>query len=98
MQRFTVPNELLENQKKMSRLLASEKVDIINIQMRAGESIPTHNAKQSAIIIVRKGELIFNVEGTDHVLKDADILQLEPLENHSLEAITDVEVIVLKIH
>ena len=98
MQRFTVPNELSSNVKKMNRLFASEQMDIINIQMRAGEAIPTHNAKQTAVVIVRKGELIFNVEGTDYELKDTDILVLKPLENHSLLAITDVEVVVLKIH
>ena len=97
MHQITVPNELVDNYKKMSRLLASEKVDIIDIQMRAGEMIPTHNAREDAVVIVRKGELFFNVEGMDHRLKDSDIVVLEPLENHSLEAITDVELIVLKI-
>jgi len=98
MQRVTVPNELLEKKKKISRYLTSEKVDVLNIQMRAGEIIPTHNDPNTVVIVVRQGEVTFTVEGTKHRLSDKDVLCFEPLENHSLEAHTDVEIVVLKIH
>lgn len=98
MQRVTVPNELTEKKKNISRYLTSEKVDVLNIQMRAGETIPTHNAPNVVVVVVRKGEVTFNVEGVDHRLTSDDVMMFEPLENHSLEAHTDVEIVLLKIH
>lgn len=98
MQRVTVQNELIERKKKIGRLLPTEKVDVLNIQLRAGEKVGEHNAPNTVVIVVRKGEVIFNVAGVDHHLTNDDVLVFEPLENHSLEAITDVEIVVLKIH
>lgn len=98
MQRVTVPNEIKERSKKISRYLTSEKVDVLNIQMRAGEIIPTHNAPNVVVIVVRKGEVTFTVEDVDYRLTNEDVLVLNPLENHSIEAHTDVEIVVLKIH
>lgn len=98
MQRITVPNEILEKNQKISRYLTTEKVDILNIQMRAGETIPAHHVPNVVVIVVRKGEVTFNVEGVDHRLTNDDVLVFDPLEDHSLEAHTDVEIVVLKIH
>lgn len=97
MQKLSVANELLSKNKHIGKLLASESVDILNIQLASGEKIPTHNSPDVAIVIVRKGEVMFNVEGVECPLCAEDLLVFEPLENHSLEAITDVDILVLKI-
>ena len=65
--------------------------------MRAGESIPTHNAPGTVIVTVRSGKVLFNVEGVEKTLTTDDVLVMDPLENHSLTAVTDVDIIVTKL-
>ena len=65
--------------------------------MRAGESIPTHNAPGTVIVTVRSGSVLFNVEGVDTKLTTNDVLVMDPLENHSLTAVTDVDILVTKL-
>ncbi|MEK4426639.1 hypothetical protein [Solibacillus sp. FSL K6-1523] len=98
MQKIHIENQLTEHAKKVSRIVTHDKMDVLNIQLRAGEQIPEHNAKDIVVINVQKGELKLNVEGVDHLLTNDDFLMMEPLEMHSLEAVTDVSVIVMKVH
>lgn len=88
---------LEEKAKHVGRLGSVEGADILNIQLRAGEKIPTHNTDNEVLIIVQFGEVRFTIEGTETVLTRDTILTLKPLENHSLEAITDVRIIVVKL-
>jgi len=77
---------------------SSEKFDVLNIQMKAGETIPTHHTPHIAVVVVCKGEVTFEVNGENHRLNNDDIIVFEPYENHSLEAHTDVEIVVLKVY
>ena len=97
MQTFSIKNELVDINKKGTRLFGNNDVHVINLQMRAGESIPTHNAPGTVIVTVRSGTVLFNVEGVDTTLTTDDVLVMEPLENHSLTAVTDVDIIVTKL-
>ncbi len=97
MQTFSIKNELIDTNKKGTRVFANDDVHILNVQMRAGESIPTHNAPGTVIVTVRSGTVLFNVEGVDTTLSTNDILVMDPLENHSLTAVTDVDIIVTKL-
>lgn len=69
----------------------------MNIQLRAGERIPEHHADNEVLIIVQFGEVRFLVEGVEEILTQDTILTLKPSEKHSLEAITDARVIVIKL-
>ena len=97
MQTFTIKNELIDTNKKGTRVFAGDDVHVLNVQMRAGESIPTHNAPGTVIVTVRSGTVLFNIEGVDTTLSTNDVLVMEPLENHSLTAVTDVDIIVTKL-
>ena len=97
MQTFSIKNELVDTNKKGTRLFGNTDVHVINLQMRAGESIPTHNAPGTVIVTVRSGSVLFNVEGVETTLTTNDVLVMEPLENHSLTAVTDVDIIVTKL-
>ena len=66
--------------------------------MRAGEKIPEHRADNEVLIIVQFGEVRFIVEGVEEILTQDTILTLKPSEKHSLEAVTDVRVIVIKLN
>ena len=97
MQTFSIKNELVDTNKKGTRLFGNNDVHVINLQMRAGESIPTHNAPGTVIVTVRSGKVLFNVEGVETTLTTDDVLVMDPLENHSLTAVTDVDIIVTKL-
>ena len=97
MQTFSIKNELVDTNKKGTRLFGNNDVHVINLQMRAGESIPTHNAPGTVIVTVRSGKVLFNIEGVETTLTTDDVLVMDPLENHSLTAVTDVDIIVTKV-
>ena len=97
MKKLQIASVLAEQAKKMGKVLEAEQFDLLNVQMRAGEEIPAHNVNNTAIVIVRKGEVLFNVEGEDVLLKNEDVLLFEPLEMHSLKAITEVDLVVVKL-
>lgn len=96
MQKLQIASVLAEQAKKMGKVLEHEQFDLLNVQLRAGEEIPAHNVKNTAIVIVRKGDVVFNVEGEDVALTAEDVLLFEPLEMHSLKAVTEVDIIVVK--
>jgi quercetin dioxygenase-like cupin family protein len=97
MQILTYPAALSDQVKAVGKLHSSEEVDILTIQLKAGEQIPTHHAKELAIVIVKSGIVSFDVEGKEVVLSPNETLVMNPLENHSLVAIEDVELFVFKI-
>ena len=96
MQKLQIASVLAEQAKKMGRVLEHGQFDLLNVQLRAGEEIPAHSVNNTAIVIVRKGEVVFNVEGEDVTLTAEDVLLFEPNEMHSLKAITEVDILVVK--
>ncbi|MCM0627174.1 AraC family ligand binding domain-containing protein [Lysinibacillus sp. OL1_EC] len=88
---------LEEKTKHIGKLGSIAGADILNIQLRAGEKIPEHHADNEVLIIVQFGEVRFLVEGVEEILTQDTILTLKPSEKHSLEAITNVRVIVIKL-
>lgn len=92
-----VENVLDEKEKSIGKVMTGDFSDIMNIQLKAGEVIPEHNAPFEVIVICRSGEVKFPVEGQEFVLNEKSVLLLAPNENHSLEAKTDCDLIVIKI-
>ncbi|MBA4536962.1 cupin domain-containing protein [Bacillus aquiflavi] len=83
--------------KNMQKLLSFNENQLIQIQLLAGKEISTHKAGTDALIIVRKGKVQFTVEGKEIVITNHDILYLEPDENHSIIALEDTELLLVKI-
>jgi len=83
--------------KHAERVLSQPAYDIVQIHMKKNEVISTHHAKEETLIIVRTGNVRFVVEDETVVLTNAQILQMEPYEKHSLEAIEDTDLILVKI-
>lgn len=90
-------NELLVKQKHVAKIISNEKAEVLHIQLRSGETIPEHNSPYPVMIIVREGKIDFSVEGTTYPLQNDTVLTLEPLENHSLVAVEDADVLVIKV-
>ena len=92
-----VQGMLEEKEKHVGKLGSIDGAEILNIQLRAGEIVPKHNAKGEVLIIVQFGEVRCIVEDVETILTRDTILTMQPLENHSLEAVTDASVLVLKL-
>ncbi|MCP1145784.1 cupin domain-containing protein [Lysinibacillus endophyticus] len=97
MQKLQIASVLAEQAKKMGKVLEHEQFDLLNVQLRAGEEIPAHSINNTSIIIVRKGDVVFNVEGEDVSLTAEDVLLFDPNEKHSLKAITEVDILIVKL-
>lgn len=83
--------------KQIDKLLGRPNLDVMNIQLKAGEEIPTHHAPCDVLVIVRKGRVSFTVEEETMELTNGVVLSMEPYENHSLQAIEDADLIVVKM-
>jgi quercetin dioxygenase-like cupin family protein len=94
--KIQIANVLAEQAKKMGPVYDHEQFGLLSVQLRAGEAVPAHAVNTTAIVIVRSGEVVFDVEGTEVQLTAEDVLQFEPNEMHSLVAVTDVDLVVVR--
>ena len=97
METIRIANVLAEQEKKIGKAYSRANMDILTLQLQAGQQVPTHNAKETVVVIVRSGEVLFVVEGIEQFLTSEDVLIIEPLEMHSLQAVTDIDLIVMKV-
>lgn len=97
MEVISTPYVIGEENKKAGKVFGQENFDVLNIQLKAGESIPTHHSDRNVLIIVRNGVVEFTVEEKTVELTNEQLLHMEPFENHSLVAKEDADIIVMKI-
>ena len=97
MKLISTPYRLEEKPKHIAKLMTLENASVVNIQLKKGETIAEHDSKREVIIIVRKGAVIFDVEGTEKVVTQNNVLHMSPLEKHSLRATEDSDLLVLQI-
>ncbi|MFJ7951389.1 AraC family ligand binding domain-containing protein [Lysinibacillus sp. NPDC096418] len=91
-----IENELNDKAKIIRKVFSHDKMDIVTIQLRADEKIATHDAPNTVVIVVRVGEVIFTVNEMEHTLTSNDVMVIEPFEKHSLSAVSDTEIVLLK--
>lgn len=98
MKQVTTSHDIGEKRKHALRVLNETKYDVVHIHLKQGEEITTHHAKVETLIIVRAGKVRFNVEGEDVILTKEEILQMDPYEKHSLHALDETDLLLLKIN
>lgn len=91
------PYLLGEKEKNVSKVIQFDNNDVVNIQLRIGEEIKEHNADANVLIVIRRGKVIFTVEGVEQVVTTNNILHMNPLEKHALKAVEDSDIVVIKI-
>ncbi|TCS93240.1 cupin domain-containing protein [Hazenella coriacea] len=97
MKTITTKNQLDLKAKHIERILQLENAEVMNLQLKTGEKIPEHHAKENLLVIVRRGKLLFQVENETTELTNEILLYMNPLEKHQLEAIEDTDIIIIKI-
>lgn len=90
-------SRLAEAPKFVQKVAEIHNVTATTLQLRAGTVYPEHHASVDALIVVRTGIVKFTVEGKEVLLTSDNLLHMKPFEKHKLEALEDVEIIVLKI-
>lgn len=90
-------SQLAEKNKHFSQIANADNAILMNIQLRKGEEVPEHDAAQEVFIIVRKGKVRFTVEGEPVEVTPENMLHMAPLEKHSLYALEDSDIIVIKV-
>ncbi|PZX02969.1 AraC-like protein [Psychrobacillus insolitus] len=91
------PYLLEEKEKNVSKVIQFDNNDVVNIQLRIGEEIKEHNADAHVLIVIRRGKVIFTVEGVEQVVTTNNVLHMNPLEKHALKAVEDSDIVVIKI-
>ena len=94
---FNLESRLQEQEKFIHPITNFEKTKLVQIQLQKGKGIPEHNADSDVLIIVQKGKVAFDVAGERVELTPSSILYMEPKEQHSLLALEDVELLLLRI-
>ena len=59
------------------------------MQAKAGELMPNHQASSESILFVYEGECLLNIGGKQTVLKPGEAMVIPKLVNHQIKAITD---------
>lgn len=94
---FETNYQLSENEKHIEKVGVINSNQMINIQLKQGQKISEHHAKEHVIIIVRRGNVLFTIEGQEVELTNEKILVMNPLENHDLIALEDTDLILIKV-
>lgn len=93
-----VSMEKLTGTGKTGPIYQSDQQTIVNIVFKAGETLPTHSAPNCVVVVPVRGTIQFRGEDFDERIAPGSVVRINPDEKHSLEALTDAEVMVIKSH
>jgi len=82
-----------------SRKVVDEKhILIMQIALHSGQSVPQHNANSNVHLVVIRGEIVVDLDGTDHAAKEGTLLPVayKTLMNIRNASQDDATFIVLK--
>lgn len=86
-----------EQPKQIEKVLSNNQIDVLSIQLGIGEKIPEHDAPYTVLVTVQYGKVLFTVGETEVELSTNSVLYLEAKEKHSLKAIENCGILVLKV-
>ena len=81
---------------KFEHLLDEDKLQIIHLQIKQGEEIPSHKSDKSVVVVIYKGKVDFTGENGNEIIVPGNIITMEPNEMHALKAIEDSDLMVIK--
>ena len=81
---------------KFEHLLDEDKLQITHLQIKQGEEVPSHKSDKNVVVIIYKGKVDFVGENGNEIIVPGDIRTMEANEMHSLRAIEDSDLMVIK--
>jgi quercetin dioxygenase-like cupin family protein len=97
MQLIPTHDQLDKKAKHISKVTTLTNATIMNIQLKMGETVAEHDSSKEVIIVVKRGAVLFTVEGVETLITPDEILHIAPFEKHSLRAQEDTDILVFQI-
>ncbi|WP_190931939.1 AraC family ligand binding domain-containing protein [Paenibacillus oceani] len=84
--------------KHIGKLAEFGKAVVMQLQLRAGETIPEHRTEADVLIVVQSGQAVFVFQDRQVTLDPRTLLHILPGEAHSVHAADgDAELLVIKV-
>ena len=77
-------------------LYKDERLHVLLLNLPEGEELKPHVSKTDAYCIVQRGECEFTLRGVPHRLKKGDLFSFKANEPHSVKALTDFSMLIIK--
>lgn len=81
---------------KFEHLIDEDKLQVTHLQIKSGEEVPSHKSDKTVIVVIYKGKVDFKGEEEKYTIFPGDIVRMDPNEIHSLRAIEDSDLLVIK--
>lgn len=81
---------------KFEHLIDEDKLQVTHLQIKSGEEIRRHKSDKTVIVVIYKGKVDFKGEDGKDIILPGDIIRMDPNESHSLKAIEDSDLLVIK--
>lgn len=81
---------------KFEHLLGEDKLQITHLQIKQGEEVPSHKSDKNVVVVIYKGKVNFTGENKSEIIVPGNIITMKPNEMHSLKAIEDSDLMVIK--
>jgi quercetin dioxygenase-like cupin family protein len=77
-------------------IFESEQQVVTNLVLEKGKEIPTHDSPYTVVVVPVKGKIIFSGINFREEIYPGAIIRMSPKEPHSLYALEDSELMVIK--
>lgn len=81
---------------KISHLFTHDNQMVTHLVMSKDQVLPTHHVDYDVCVIPVKGKVIFSGEAFKQEIVPGDLILMAPNETHSLKALVDSELMVVK--
>lgn len=97
MELIDTPYYLNEKHKHIEKVLSFHNTNVVNMQLQMGQTVAEHEVDADVLIIVKRGKVIFTVDGREVEVSQHNMLHMAPGERHSLRAEEVSDFMVLQI-
>jgi quercetin dioxygenase-like cupin family protein len=84
--------------KKKNVVIQRPGLNVVQFYLSKGDSIPEHNTNAHVVVTTVKGKGIFTIGQNRHEISPGVVLEMNPLTPHSIEALDDLEFVVVHMH
>jgi quercetin dioxygenase-like cupin family protein len=88
---IAVEDQLQLREKYIGPLTEYAGTKVLQLSLKEGSEIPSHQAKTNVLVIVQKGRVLFSCEKGQIELSPGRLLHILPSEPHSVLALEDTE-------
>lgn len=81
---------------KFEHLVDEENLQVTHLQIKKGEEVPSHKSDKNVVVVIYKGKVDFTGKNGSEIIAPGDIIVMEPEEKHSLKALEDSDLMVIK--